>query len=266
MAMMDAMGQAAAMTGGYGNSYAQSVGQQAYNQQLSQLNEIMPELYGMAYDRYNQEGQEILSMYDLYMNREAQEYGRYQDNLSDWYKEADRLTDNYNTLYEQDYNAWADDTNLKLDNWKTETGIELDKWSTKTGIDHDDYWKNIEMEYEKELNRLNTGTTGNNRSVSTEDDAYWTKQAKNTGGDVKCLNDLANRMRAAGCSDDYIRAVCSAALGNASGSTAVDTTVQPNNAGMNVAPGVVAGAATAADDETWWDRFIKGLSRYNLPV
>ena len=30
MAMMDTMGQAAALTGGYGNSYAQSVGQQAY--------------------------------------------------------------------------------------------------------------------------------------------------------------------------------------------------------------------------------------------
>ena len=30
MAMMDTMGQAAALTGGYGNSYAQGVGQQAY--------------------------------------------------------------------------------------------------------------------------------------------------------------------------------------------------------------------------------------------
>ena len=48
MARMDAMGQAATMTGGYGNSYAQTVGQQAYNQQLSQLNDIMAELYGMA--------------------------------------------------------------------------------------------------------------------------------------------------------------------------------------------------------------------------
>ena len=77
MAMMDTMGQAAAMTGGYGNSYAQSVGQQAYNQQLSQLNEIAPELYSMAYDQYQQEGQDILSKYSLYQDLSDQSYQKY---------------------------------------------------------------------------------------------------------------------------------------------------------------------------------------------
>ena len=45
LAMMDTMGQAQAMTGGYGNSYAQSVGQQAYQGYLQQLNDVIPELY-----------------------------------------------------------------------------------------------------------------------------------------------------------------------------------------------------------------------------
>ena len=52
MAMMDTMGQAAAMTGGYGNSYAQTAGQQMYNQYLGKLNEVVPELYQQAYNRY----------------------------------------------------------------------------------------------------------------------------------------------------------------------------------------------------------------------
>ena len=89
MAMMDTMGQAAAMTGGYGNSYAQTVGQQAYNQYLGQLNEVMPELYGMAYDRYQQEGQDLLNMSGIYMDRDAMDYGRYQDGLNNWYNELD---------------------------------------------------------------------------------------------------------------------------------------------------------------------------------
>lgn len=106
MAMMDTMGQAAAMTGGYGNSYAQTVGQQAYNQQLGQLNEIMPELYQMAYERYGQEGQELLDMFNMYLGLSEQDYGRHQDSLDNWYQEMARLTDNANTLYERDYDDY----------------------------------------------------------------------------------------------------------------------------------------------------------------
>ena len=106
MAMMDTMGQAAAMTGGYGNSYAQTVGQQAYNQQLGQLNDIMPELYGMAYDRYQQEGQEMLNMYNLYKGLSDQSFDRYQGELDNWYREDARLTDNYNTLYDREHGDW----------------------------------------------------------------------------------------------------------------------------------------------------------------
>ncbi|MBR6050762.1 MAG: hypothetical protein IKP68_06110, partial [Clostridia bacterium] len=45
LAMQDTMGQAAALTGGYGNSYAATVGNQAYQSYLGQLNDVIPELY-----------------------------------------------------------------------------------------------------------------------------------------------------------------------------------------------------------------------------
>ena len=106
MAMMDAMGQASAMTGGYGNSYAQSVGQQAYNQQLNQLNNIVPELYQMAYNRYSDEGQRLMDMYNLYMGQENQDYNRYQTELGNWYTQLDYLTNSYNTERELDYNKY----------------------------------------------------------------------------------------------------------------------------------------------------------------
>ena len=64
-AMMDAMGQASAMTGGYGNSYAQTVGQQTYQGYLQGLNDKIPELYQLAYDRHEQEGQDLLTRYGL---------------------------------------------------------------------------------------------------------------------------------------------------------------------------------------------------------
>ena len=56
MAMMDTMGQAAAMTGGYGNSYAQTVGQQVYQGHLQELNNKIPELYQLALNKYHSIG------------------------------------------------------------------------------------------------------------------------------------------------------------------------------------------------------------------
>ena len=108
MAMMDTMGQAAALTGGYGNSYAQNVGQQAYQAYLQQLNEVVPELYGVALDQYNQEGQNLYNQAALMAKQEDQDYGRYQDQLSEYYAALDRAYSQYNTERDYDYSKWAD--------------------------------------------------------------------------------------------------------------------------------------------------------------
>ena len=106
MAMMDTMGQAAAMTGGYGNSYAQTVGQQAYNQQLNQLNNMMPELYQSAYDRYAYEGQQLMDNFNMYMGLENQDYSRYQNTVDNWYTQLQYLTDQYNNELDRDYQKY----------------------------------------------------------------------------------------------------------------------------------------------------------------
>ena len=82
MAMMDTMGQAAALTGGYGNSYAQSVGQQTYQGYLQQLNDKVPELYQLALDQYNREGDAMYDQASIMASMEEQDYGRYRDSLS----------------------------------------------------------------------------------------------------------------------------------------------------------------------------------------
>lgn len=79
MAMMDTMGQAQAMTGGYGNSYAQGVGQQAYQGYLQGLNDQVPNLYQMALNRYIQQGDQMLDQYSMLTAQDAQDYARWQD-------------------------------------------------------------------------------------------------------------------------------------------------------------------------------------------
>ena len=113
MAMMDTMGQAQAMTGGYGNSYAQSVGQQTYHGYLQQLNDKVPELYQLALNQYNQEGQDLYNKYSLLGTQEEQDYNRYKDTLSNWQTELDRLQNQYNSEREFDYGKYADDRNYQ---------------------------------------------------------------------------------------------------------------------------------------------------------
>ena len=108
MARMDAMGQVAAMSGGYSNSYAQAAGDQAYNQYLNQLNAIVPELYQMAQDRYDLEGQRMMEMYGIYQDRENQEYARHQDDMDRWYQEVARLQDDYDSQWARDYQLYRD--------------------------------------------------------------------------------------------------------------------------------------------------------------
>ena len=122
LAMQDTIGQASQMTGGYGNSYAATAGNQAYQASLQNLNDIVPQLYQMAYDQYNQEGQDMLNKYNLYNTMENQEYSRYRDTVSDWTSERDYLANAYNnertydrSIYDSDknfaYGTWSDDRN-----------------------------------------------------------------------------------------------------------------------------------------------------------
>lgn len=107
-AMMDTMGQAATLTGGYGNSYAQQAGQQAYHGYLQQMNDKIPELYRLALDKYQMEGQDLMNQYSMLGAKEEQDYGRYRDQVSDYNAEVDRLQNRYDAERDFDYGKWAD--------------------------------------------------------------------------------------------------------------------------------------------------------------
>ena len=128
-AMMDTMGQAAAMTGGYGNSYAQSVGQQTYQGYLQQLNDKVPELYQLALDQYNREGDEMLNQYGLLSDRENTEYGRYRDTVSDAYAERDYLSNQYNAERDFDYSKYSDQRNFDYGVHSDEQNMAYQKFS-----------------------------------------------------------------------------------------------------------------------------------------
>ena len=81
LAMEDAMGQAAALTGGYGSSYGQSVGQQVYQQYMSGLAEKIPALEQQAYSRYQDAGEKLMEQYSLLWQQANDEFDRYNTSL-----------------------------------------------------------------------------------------------------------------------------------------------------------------------------------------
>ena len=118
LAMMNTMGQAAAMTGGYGSSYSQAAGQQAYQGYLQQLNEVVPQLYQMAYDRYNQEGQDMYSQYSMLSAQDQAEYGKYRDTVADYYTDRDYLTGIWNSERDFDYGQYQYDTDMEYNAYR----------------------------------------------------------------------------------------------------------------------------------------------------
>lgn len=138
MAMQDTMGQASAMTGGYGNSYAATVGNQAYQASLENLNDVVPELYQMAYDRYNQEGQDMYNKYSMLTDDRNMEYGMHMDKYNQLVADRDYYGNEANNAYAKDYGEWADQRDFDTNQYWAETefgyGQERDRIA-------DEQWK-----------------------------------------------------------------------------------------------------------------------------
>lgn len=166
-AMMDTMGQAAAMTGGYGNSYAQTAGQQMYNQHLLGLAELVPQYQQMALQQYQMEGDQLMDQYQLMLQQEESAYGRYQDDLNRYYADLDRAQAAYDNERDYDYSRFADDRDFDYGkymddlNYQYQVGrdqVADDQWAQQWAYQQerdkikDEQWQ---KEYEESVRQFN---------------------------------------------------------------------------------------------------------------
>ena len=162
MAMMDTMGQAATLTGGYGNSYAQTAGQQAYQGYLQQLNDKVPELYQLALNQYNKEGDDMYNQASLIAGMEDQEYGRYRDQMSDYYTELDRLTSDSRYQAEQDYGKWADEQSFGYQQYRDQVADQ--QWQAQ--------FDEAKRQYDEQmaLSKKNSSSSSSSKKKTTDPD------------------------------------------------------------------------------------------------
>ena len=78
VAMQEAQANATALTGGFSNSYAQTAGQNAYNSYLSQLQNIIPQLYSQARSIYDTDLSNEYNKANLYSSLGTQKFNEYQ--------------------------------------------------------------------------------------------------------------------------------------------------------------------------------------------
>ena len=105
-AMEDTMGQAAALTGGSGSSYAQAGGQQAYDRYLGELAALVPELRQAALAEYTQEGKALTDRYGLLRQQESAAYDRWQDTVAQWQKALAQAQSEYDDTAAQDAKSY----------------------------------------------------------------------------------------------------------------------------------------------------------------
>ena len=164
MAMMDTMGQAQAMTGGYGNSYAQSVGQQAYQAHLQELNNKIPELYQLAMNKYQMEGDNLQNQAALMAQMEELDYGRYRDQLGDWQTERDYLSNRFDTERDYDYGKWADGRDFTYNQFADDRAYDYQVGRDKLA---DEQWQKEFDEAKRQFDQqmsLKNGTSGGGSS------------------------------------------------------------------------------------------------------
>ena len=149
-AMMDTMGQAAAMTGGYGNSYAQTAGQQVYNQHLLGLAELVPQYQQMALQQYQMEGDDLMDRYAMLAQQEDMAYGRYQDDLNRYYADLDRAQAAFDNERDYDYSRFADDRDFDYGKYMDDLNYQY-----QVGRDQvaDDQWAQ-QWAYQQERDKI----------------------------------------------------------------------------------------------------------------
>ena len=129
-ATANALGQAAAASGGRPSTAAVTAATQAGDYYATQLNDIIPTLYQQAYDRYLNEYNMSLQDLNAVNNQEQLDYAKYLDQLGQ-----------YNTDRNFAYNQYLSDFDIlqnQLSALQGQDSVDYNRWMDKVGLYRED--------------------------------------------------------------------------------------------------------------------------------
>ena len=140
-AMADTIGQASAMTGGYGNSYATTAGAQAYNAYLQELNNSIGDYYAMALSSYNAETDRLNSTFSALSSDRSTESAEWANNWNVYNQLYNQYYNQYSDMLSKDQSAWAqkgtnlyNSANLATSQYNTASSNDINIWNSQEGL------------------------------------------------------------------------------------------------------------------------------------
>lgn len=139
-AMEDSMGRAAALSGGYASSYAQLRGDQAYDERLSRLAELLPDYYEKARSAYDKETGRLrdalgsaLGLYDkdyqLWLDRQSarERQAAAEAKQEQWEQEFIEDHSRWETEFNEDHSRWSEEQLREAERWAAQQAAAQDK-------------------------------------------------------------------------------------------------------------------------------------------
>lgn len=166
-AMQDTIGQASALTGGYGSTYATSAGNQAYNAFIEDAYNNLPEYYNMALQAYQAEGQEMYNQVAMLGEADANEFQRE-------YTEWQASFENANQIWNKEFSTWEAETNQAYNS----ANIQLQEYGQKAENAYNLYnmaSSQYESKYAKEYQEWADMVTQMGEIANTQNADYWSK-------------------------------------------------------------------------------------------
>lgn len=209
LGMRDAMGNAAALTGGYGSSYAQTAGQQTYAANMDQLNNRIPELYQLAYNKFADNRNNQYNQLNQLNAQEEAAYNKYLSKLDQYNVDRnynyqvgrDTIADNQ---WNKQYNYQAGRDNIADSQWNK----QYDYQSGRDKITDGRYDKEFEYQRERDSiadsqfqqqmsNKASSARSGSNGSygskINSTIKSNFAKEAKKSNNSA--LNYLDKMVR-----------------------------------------------------------------------
>ncbi len=153
-AAMDTQANAATLTGGFGNSYAVTAATQANQQYLTQLNNVIPQLYSLAMDKYRMDTDRLYNQFNAVGTQEDRDYGQYRDLVGDWQTDRNYYYGKYNDSVGNDqfvanYNQAEDQFNQNMAYNKERDRIADQQWQQQ--VDYQKQRDNVsDAQWEKQ--------------------------------------------------------------------------------------------------------------------
>lgn len=138
-AMEDSMGRAAALSGGYASSYAQLRGDQAYDERLSRLAELLPDYYEKARSAYDRETGRLRDTLGTALGLYDKDYQLWLDRQSALERQAAAETkqEQWEQEFQEGHARWEAEFNEDRARWTEEQLREAERWAAQQAAAQD---------------------------------------------------------------------------------------------------------------------------------